>query len=387
MSQLPLRTLLCAASISFIFSAPAAPITRIWLTHRTNEPTTLMVNWESKAAGTSRVEYGPSEQLGQSVDGDGAVLLHHVEIPFPQEGVLYYRVSTGADQSSIHPVKSYSGDTLRVAMAANWYLRPSLDALLKDDPHVLLSCGDMVFDVVPDASGDPVNTKPFSNLIEIYPELFARVPYLPALGNHGRQIRYLSGKADKEPQYDLEARAFRAFFPLPDDGRYYHFDIPAFGLRLAALDLSHVRDAGTPRQSCSPFDVNSAQFRWYRDLMRGRTQRFVFTYYNEANYTLRGLAKGAWETQLRQGSAAFSGFGSFAERGESRGFPYFNSGLKAGEPLRDHDASKFFAPVASYILVSIPKEGPRFRVELKALNGTTLDESEWGSSAKPGNIR
>lgn len=379
------RPLLCAAFLLLAFSASGTPITRIWLTHKTSEPTRLMVNWESKEAGPSRVEYGPSEALGKSESATDSTTLHHIEVPFPQSGLLHYRVVTGEEASTVHSVKSYGGESLRVAAAANWFIRLPLGGLLKDDPHLLLSCGDMVLDVVPAAPGEPVNTKPFSNLLDIYPDLFARVPFLPALGNHDRQIRYLNGDDTIGPGYDLEASAFRRFFPLPEDGRWYHFDIPAFGVRLAALDLSHIRDMGTPRQSCAPFDRNSEQFRWYRDLMRGRTQRFVVSYYNESNYGVRGAEQGAWETLLRQGSVMLSGFGSFAERAEVKGVPYFNSGLKEGDDFHDKANATFFQETASYILMTIPKEGELMTVELKGLDGTVLDSSQWPGRAKLGN--
>lgn len=369
----------------FSFSASAAPITRIWLTHKTSEPTRLMVNWESKEPGPSQVDYGSSEALGKSASAKESVTLHHVEVPFPQSGLLHYRVVTGEEASAVHAVKAYAGESLRVAATANWFTRLPLEALLKDDPHLLLSGGDMVIDVVPAAPEAPVNTTPFSNLLDIYPELFARVPFLPALGNHDRQIRYLNGDDTAGPGYDVEASAFRSFFPLPDDGRWYHFDIPAFGLRLAALDMSHIHDFGTPRQSCPPFDRNSEQFRWYRDLMRGRTQRFVVSYYNESNYAVRGAEQGAWETLLRQGSVMLSGFGSFAERAEVKGVPYFNMGLKEGEDFHDKANATFFEDTASYVLMTIPKQGELMTVELKGLDGAVLDTSQWPGRAKLGN--
>lgn len=367
--------------------AHAADITRLWLTHNTGDPSALVVNWETDAPGPSRVDYGPTEALGESVERADPVQLHHVSIPFPAEGVLYYRVTTGDAQSAVFPVKSYSGDTLRIAAAANWYLWPSLDAVLADDPHLLLSCGDKVIDVASlESPGAPGYTAPFSRLVGLYPDLFARTPFLPALGNHDRQIRYLEDE-NESPLYDLEATAFRAFFPLPGDGRYYQFDIPAFGVGLIALDLSHIRDVGTPRQSCLPLDRASEQFRWYRDAIRNRHQRFLITYYNESNANVRSAAGGAWETAIRQGSAALSGFGSFAERAEVKGFPYFNAGLKSGDDYRDRAGSKFFSPDPSYILIEIPREGERMTVKLKGLDGATLDQSEWPGRVKPGNRR
>jgi hypothetical protein len=82
---LPTRLLLCAAFMLVVFPASATPITRIWLTHKTSEPTRLMVNCESKEAGPSRVEYGPSEALGKSESATDSTTLHHIEVPFPHE--------------------------------------------------------------------------------------------------------------------------------------------------------------------------------------------------------------------------------------------------------------------------------------------------------------
>jgi len=373
-----------------LLSAPALgaeAITRIWLTHQTADVSTLTVNWETDAPGPSRVEFGPSASLGRSASGDGTATLHQVEIPFPDSGTLHYRVATGERQSAVHAVKTYSGDSLRIAATANWYLQPPLDALAADDPHLLLSCGDKVIATLEvDGSPSP-NTASFSQFVGRYPELFARVPFLPALGNHDRQVRPPDTDNPELPLYDLEARAFRAFFPLPGDGRFYHVDIPGFDVRLAALDVSHARDIGTPRQSCLPLDRASAQFRWYRDLTRSRTQRFMLTFHNERNGFMRSLERGEWETLFRQNSAILSGFGSYAERAEVKGTPYFNAALKEKDAYGDRRYLKFYEATPSYLLLHIPREGETMAVELKRTDGTLLDRSEWPGRARMGDRR
>jgi len=40
-------------------------ITRIWLTHRTNDPSKLVVNWETSRPGDSVVEYGLTQECGR----------------------------------------------------------------------------------------------------------------------------------------------------------------------------------------------------------------------------------------------------------------------------------------------------------------------------------
>ena len=64
--------------------------------------------------------------------------------------------------------------------------------------------------------------------------------------------------------YDVDATAFRTFFPLPGDGWKWHFDLPDFRVRFVALDLNHISDRGTTWQTCHDFGPDSEQFRWYR---------------------------------------------------------------------------------------------------------------------------
>jgi hypothetical protein len=49
-----------------------------------------------------------------------AATLHHVEVPFPETGDLYYRIETGGGVTEAVRVRGWSGDELRVAMVADW---------------------------------------------------------------------------------------------------------------------------------------------------------------------------------------------------------------------------------------------------------------------------
>ncbi len=92
----------CLSSLSavLILAYPASPqVERIWLTHRTNDPSKLVVNWTTKTPGDSKVKFGPTMDYGQEVKAPGNTTLHHVEIPLPKNGEVYYSVSTG-DQTS-----------------------------------------------------------------------------------------------------------------------------------------------------------------------------------------------------------------------------------------------------------------------------------------------
>jgi hypothetical protein len=359
-------------------SALAEPITRIWLTHPTSDGAQLMVNWETTTPGPSRVEFGSNEALEKTQEEDASVMLHHVSIPFPKSGTLHYRISSGTTKSDVHQVHSYSEDVLRVALAADWQGNPDLSALLADKPHLLIACGDLVPHLVSlDKPGDMNNTKPFSNVIDRYPRLFATVPFMPVLGNHDHQILPRFSAPPKNPVYDIDATAFLSFFPLPKDGWKWRFDVPGFDVRFVALDLNHITDFGTTWQSCHPFDKDSEQLDWYRDLMTQSKQRFVVTLYNEQNRQVRRQAGGAWGKLIQQGTMAITGFGLFAERSEFEGFPYFNTALKAGDIYEDKGHSEFLQATPNYILLTIPRGGDTLSIDIKGLDGTTLDKTSW----------
>jgi len=340
-----------------------------------------MINWETSEAGPSQVSFGPSETLGETRGDDAASTLHHVSIPFPTSGDLYYRVTSGTSRSSVHQVQSYSGDVLRVAMAADWQSYPDLSALLDDKPHLFISCGDLVDQVFSSESiGSLTYTRYFSDLVDRYPRLFATVPFMPALGNHDHQIRPRSPRPPAKPVYDIEATAFRSFFPLPEDGWKWHLDVPGFDIRFLALDLSHITDQGTTWQACHSFGKGSEQLTWYRKMMSQSKQRFVVTMYNEQNLQVRRQAEGEWGELIQQGTAAFSGYGHNAERAEVDGFPYFNTALLTNAPPQeDKEHSKYFQRIANYVLLTVPRAKGAMTIELKGLDGAILDRSDWTS--------
>lgn len=350
----------------------------MWLTHRTNDPTKLCVNWVTSEATNSAVRFGLTRETVESVRVDEAVTLHHVEIPFGEgNDSLYYVIESGSERTEIASVKRYGGGEFRAAIVADWQGRPDLGALTRDEPHLLLVAGDQVMNLH-EACGVGVKDciRPFAKLVSQYQTLFRSVPVMPALGNHDREIRPRGPKPPEEPVYDVEATAWRSFYPLPDDGWKWRFDVPGFDLRIIALDLQHTSDLGTTWQTGHDYRADSAQFLWYRDLIAQRDRSFVITLINERNATMRGYEKGQWHQLFRQGSAVVSGFGYFAERAEADGFPYFNTALGVGAKYPD-PKSKFFASEASYILLRFRKGAPKFAVEIKNLKGEVLDQSEW----------
>ena len=68
-----------------VASVSSAQVERIWLTHKTNDPSKLVVNWTTKLPGDSRVRYGPTKEYGQEVTVPGSTTLHHVEIPLTKK--------------------------------------------------------------------------------------------------------------------------------------------------------------------------------------------------------------------------------------------------------------------------------------------------------------
>jgi hypothetical protein len=372
----PLLFLLLACSAS-------AQLRQVWLTHRTNDPGKLCVNWLTDQPGDSIVHYGAAASLPETVRLAESVTLHHVEIPFGERDTpLHYAVESNGARSDTAMVKGYEGAELRVGVVADWQARPDLPGLRSDDPHLLCIAGDQP-NSLHELCGAGVKdcVKPFASLIGKYPALFATTPLMPALGNHDREIRPRGPKPPAEPVYDIDATAWRAFYPLPDDGWKWRFDVPGFDVRFLALDLQHTSDFGTTWQTGHDFHAGSAQFEWYAEQIARRDRGFVITLINERNATMRGYEKGAWARMFQQGSAVISGFGYFAERAEVDGFPYFNTALGTGAKYADPQ-SKFFASEASYILLRFKRGAKTFIVELKDLAGNTLDRSEWPATAR-----
>src|SRR4051812_31262697 len=119
-------------------SVMAEEISRIWLTHQTNDPSKLVVNWHTAEAGDSTVEFGETGALGQSMHRDEAALLHHLEVPLVAGKALHYRVRSGGNASQIYAIQGYPAGELRVAVFADTgYMKASAgEAIERDRPHL-----------------------------------------------------------------------------------------------------------------------------------------------------------------------------------------------------------------------------------------------------------
>jgi hypothetical protein len=358
-------------------TAFAAPIERLWLTHATNDPSRIVINWETDKPAGSVVEYDTSPALTRRLTSNDQVTLHHVEIPLEQRDVLYhYRVRSGDDASAIATFKGYPGKDLRIAIVGDWgyAMGKDVSAILKDDVHLLLTAGDNVASL---HEKGKEGTQAFSALIDANRDLFRSTPLMPILGNHDREISPRGPKPPAHAVYDIEATAYREFFALPGDEWKWHFDLPGFDLRLIALDLNHIQDFGTTWQTCHVWQTDSPQFQWFTETMASSTNSFVLTLMNEKQTQVLGLTKGAWHESFRKGSALITGFGYFADRAElTGGIPYFNTCLKGDGDLYKDPQSKFHAREDNYLLLTLTAGAQTMKIQFKNLRGEVLDTRE-----------
>ena len=361
----------------------SATIERIWLTHARNVPDTVTVNWETDAPSSSEVQHGDTTVLGGITKSEALVTLHHVEISLkPGAPDHYYRVRSGGHVSAVHSFKTAVGDELRVGIFANrGYARDrDLSILQKDNLHLLMTCGDNVANL---HEKGMEGTKAFSALIDSAPELFRTTPFMPILGNHDREITPRGPKPPAHAVYDVEAATYRAFFPLPDEGWKWRYDVPAFDVRFLALDASHVRDHGTTWQTNHPVTRDSPQHQWYAREVARKDIAFLITLNNEQNAFMRAYDKGAWPALFHQSSTVITGYGYFGERAEVNGFPYFNTCLKGNGDLYKDPKSAFVTREDNFLLLTFTKSAPTMKVQIKNLRGEVLDTRDIQSRRLP----
>ena len=379
-------TLAAAAAAESPALTEKPAIERIWLTHQTHAPDRIVVSWEGPAEGAAVVEFGNDTALAQRKTGPGSGGIRHVEIPAAPPGEsLYYRIRCGESVSGVHRVIAGEEDELRVVVIADtgFAERPWADAVARERPHLLLSAGDHVEAL---HRGKPVSqedTSAFGRFVDQAPQLFRSTPWMPLLGNHDREIRPRGERPPADAVYDIEATAFRAFFALPGEEWHWHFDIPAFGVRFLALDLSHLTDMGTTWQSCHPYDRQSVQFQWYRRMSEQSRQPFLVTLYNEQNARVRGLEGGEWGRMLLRGSLAITGYGYFAERAQVGPVAFYNTSVNGQETPYPDPKSELLRREDSFVLLTFRKSPERLRVQLKNLSGATLDEQYFSPRALP----
>lgn len=354
-----------------------ARITRIWLTHKSSDPSRIVVNWQSRTPGSSEVIFYAEGGRDSKIVQNTSTTLHHVEIPLKQKDTrYYYKVKTGNDTSATMSFKGYPSrkNELRIAMVGNWGFadNPDFTNIISDDPHLLISLGDNIPDLH-QFCGEGVQdcVEPFLRLIDSQPRLFQSIPFMPILGNHDKEVRPRGTKYPPVAVYDTNAVAYRQFFELPEQEWRWQFSIPDFKTTFIALDLNHVSDIGTTWQTSHAYGAASDQFQWYKTRMDKNQKGHVITLQNEQNQRMRTIENGIWQQQFEKGTMVFSGFGYFLERAENNKFPYFNLSLKAGDVYPDA-FSKKLTPLGGYALLRFDKHLD-LKVETKSLSGTLLD--------------
>ncbi|MBT3287593.1 MAG: right-handed parallel beta-helix repeat-containing protein [Victivallales bacterium] len=357
-----------------------AQIQRVWLSTRSTTLASLTVNWETAAPGESVVEFGPTKACAQRLIGRTGSRRHHVDIPLPAKGPLFYRVRTGPHRSEPVLGPRFDGDELRIAVVGDWSgIRP-LPGLFADRPQMVLTAGDNVGRLWDGKQkGNRRNLAPYRKLIDAYPELFSRVVFLPVLGNHDREIFPRGPKRyPDKATYDVEATAFREFFELPEDEWKWQVAIPRFGVRFAALDLNHTSDFGTTWQTCHDFTAGSVQFNWFERLTRMAEEPFVIAVQNEQNVAMRGRAGGAWKPLFDRCDLVVTGFGYYAEYAETGNTSYYNTAINGGGAQYKDPKAKFIAGKDSYLLLTFRQNAPAMAA-LKGRDGKVLFQREHAS--------
>lgn len=101
-------------------SSAFAQVERVWLSHRSNAPSKLVINWMTTVPGESVVRFGRTSKYGQDVRVKENTTIHHVEIPLVKlDGVYHYSVSTGSQSSENATFKAYPTDVLRRGLSSS----------------------------------------------------------------------------------------------------------------------------------------------------------------------------------------------------------------------------------------------------------------------------
>src|SRR5690606_6663405 len=97
----PMKYLLSLVLLASLpLAARAGDITRVWLTHNTNDPSRIVVSWMSDKPGDSVVQFGPTADYGQTIRKVERTTLHHVEIPLTEGTDVYHYTVRSGDQRS-----------------------------------------------------------------------------------------------------------------------------------------------------------------------------------------------------------------------------------------------------------------------------------------------
>ncbi|MFT4549120.1 MAG: hypothetical protein ACI9MB_003091 [Verrucomicrobiales bacterium] len=352
---------------------------RIWITPQGSEAGNLVLHWQSENAGDSRLRIGKAGAALVEANVATENGIFHAEIPVGKSGDVWcYQIGDG----QVRNVNGWGGKALRIAFVADWHgnAQPGSEAILRDDPQLLVTAGDNVTSL---HNKGKEGIKAYAALVESAPELFARVPVMPVVGNHDNEIRPRGKTPPTEAVYDVTAETFRMFFGLPEDGWRRPFQIPAHGISLVALDLHHTSDFGTTWQTGHAFDAESDQLKWLQEIVANDPSPFRIFIYNEQNSRVRTLASGAFGKAFRERTGvAVTGFGGYTERAEWEGFPSYNTHIHGGGTDYADSHRAFATGKGAYLLLTHIAGEETIRIEIKNHAGEVLDTRV--ISVKPG---
>ena len=336
--------LLVILSIVLTTITSAKEITRIWLSFKTNTPTHLVISWQSPESGNSEVvlKVGKKEVFKAVQNED--VFIHHIEVPLSQTDVEYtYRVGTNDQKSKWNTFQGMpTKNPLKVAVIADWGFAGDSDIsnILNEKPAFIITGGDNVPSLF--AFGKEGNIhciESYLKLVDAQPELFNHFPFMPALGNHDKQLH---PRGPKPPEnymvYDTLSTAFTTFFELPDDEWKWNFEIPDYNIQFFAVDLNHIGDIGKTWQTCRRYDANSVQYKWYKYAIESSRSTYNITINNASNPHIRKVENGIWRDAMENNTAVITGSGYYAEVAQPNKTLYFNSSLIAGDVYADPGA-------------------------------------------------
>ncbi|MEZ0276043.1 MAG: hypothetical protein ACAH88_14140, partial [Roseimicrobium sp.] len=93
---MPVKFLARLAVFGACLSTAHAQVERVWLTHQSNDPSRIVVNWETATPAPSVVNYGLSAKYDRVATAEGTATRHHVEIAIPEKDVVWnYSVGSG----------------------------------------------------------------------------------------------------------------------------------------------------------------------------------------------------------------------------------------------------------------------------------------------------
>lgn len=345
-----------------------------WLTFDTPTPTHVVINWETEERTIGRVEYRHGKGEVTKATSNAATARHQVQVPFPSDVPLSYRIGDGR----WHSVQPLPRVNLRAAIIGDWgyAMDKNLDAIRSDAPHLLFTVGDNVPSLHEKGFE---GTRAFSRMISLAPDLLATTPFMPILGNHDREVTPRGPKPPDHAVYDIDASAYREFFALPGDEWRWVFEIPTFDLRFIALDLNHVSDFGTTWQTCHDHRADAEPLAWFTATLDQSPQKRVITLMNEKRTSLKGTSGtgNSWLTQFLRTSAVVTGYGYFGEVATLSGkTPYFNTCLQGSSDKYLDPESTFVTTDDTYVLLNATSTSGPVRMELKNLSGKILHTIE-----------